>query len=81
MKSRLLFACLTVTSALFVSAAYAQDAFKAAAAVEAPAVPQSDSAADYLAYLNQNEQGLQSAVRNLVDAAQKRQRRRQFRSV
>ena len=72
MKSRLLLlACLAVTSALFVSAGYAQDAFKAAAAVEAPAVPQSDSAADYLNYLNQNEKALDEAVRNLVDAAQK----------
>ncbi|MBR0237937.1 MAG: TlpA family protein disulfide reductase [Thermoguttaceae bacterium] len=73
MKSRLLLfvVCLTVTLTLFIPAANAQDAFKAAVAVEAPAVPQSDSAADYLNYLNQNEQGLQSAVRNLVDAAQK----------
>lgn len=72
MKFRLLLAvCLTVTSALFVSTGYAQDAFKAAAAVEAPAVPQSDSASDYLNYLTQNEQALDAAVRNLVDAAQK----------
>lgn len=73
MKFRLLLlvACLAVTSALFVSTANAQDAFKAAAAVEAPAIPQSDSAADYLNYLNQNEKALDEAVRNLVNAAQK----------
>ncbi len=73
MKFRLLLlaVCLAVTSALFIPAATAQDAFKSAAAVQAPAVPQSDSAADYLKYLNQNEQALDEAVRNLVDAAQK----------
>ena len=73
MKFRLLLlaACLAVTSVLFVSTANAQDAFKAAAAVEAPAIPQSDSAADYLNYLNQNEKALDEAVRNLVNAAQK----------
>ena len=73
MKSRfmLFIACLTIAAAAFVQSANAQDAFKAAAAVEAPAIPQSNSAADYLNYLNQNEQELQAAVRNLVDAAQK----------
>lgn len=73
MKSRfmLFIACLTIASAAFVQSANAQDAFKAAVAVEAPAVPQSDSAADYLAYLNQNEKALDEAVRNLVNAAQK----------
>lgn len=73
MKSRfmLFIACLTIASAAFVQSANAQDAFKAAAAVEAPAVPQSDSAADYLNYLNQNEKALDEAVRNLVNAAQK----------
>ena len=73
MKSRfmLFIACLTIASAAFVQSANAQDAFKAAAAVEAPAIPQSDSAADYLNYLNQNEKALDEAVRNLVNAAQK----------
>lgn len=73
MKSRfmLFIACLTIASAAFVQSANAQDAFKAAAAVEAPAIPQSDSAADYLNYLNQNEKALDEAVRNLVDAAKK----------
>ena len=73
MKSRfmLFIACLTIAAAAFVQSANAQDAFKAAAAVDAPAVPQSDSAADYLNYLNQNEKALDEAVRNLVNAAQK----------
>ena len=73
MKSRfmLFIVCLTIASAAFVQSANAQDAFKAAAAVEAPAIPQSDSAADYLNYLNQNEKALDEAVRNLVNAAQK----------
>ena len=63
MKSRfmLFIACLTIASAAFVQSANAQDAFKAAAAVEAPAIPQSDSAADYLNYLNQNEKALDEA--------------------